>query len=75
MMLCFVVVYSLLPTSELLISGGLGRLMTNIIQLLLAGSILLIWLYSWNLLVKAYFWRSLRRTEPRASKVATRKRK
>jgi hypothetical protein len=73
MILCFSIIYSLLPPLDQLLSGGPTRLVINIIQLLAAGAILIAWLYGWNMLTKFYFLRNLNPSEPKSSG-ATRKR-
>ena len=75
MILCFSIIYSLLPPLDQLLSGGPTRLMINIIQLLAAGAILVMWLYAWNVLTKFYFLRNLRRSESKPSKPVRKRRK
>ncbi len=65
MILCLAIVYSVLPPLDELTFGGLG---IAIIQFLLAGSILLIWLYSWNMLVRFYFRKNLNVTRSESRK-------
>ena len=70
MILCFSIIYLLLPPLDQLLYGGPTRLMINIILLLAAGGILVAWLYAWNMLTKFYFLRNLRTSESKPSKHA-----
>lgn len=74
MILCFALEYSLIPPIDQLFVGGPGRLIINIIQLAVAGLVLLIWLYAWNLLVKFYFSRNLNASDSKASKISRKRR-
>jgi hypothetical protein len=62
MILCLVVVYSLLPSMEFSSTGYIVELLEAVLKLLVAGFVLLVWLYSWNMLVKLYFKRNLNQT-------------
>jgi hypothetical protein len=75
MIMCLLIVFYMLPSMEQLASGGIDRLITAIIQLVVSGSIIIFWLYSWNMLVKAYFWRNLNKTEVKAAKAVDKKHK
>lgn len=61
LILCLAVVYSLLPSLERL---TIDALLIAVIQLLIAGVIILFWLYSWNMLVRIYFRRSMNKSIP-----------
>jgi hypothetical protein len=71
MIICLAMVYLLLPPLEHLTLAGLA---TDMIQLIVAGLILLAWLYSWNMLARYYFRRNLGTTMPGSLKVIKRKR-
>jgi thiol:disulfide interchange protein len=66
MIICLAMVYLLLPPLEYLTLTGLA---VNMIQLIVAGLILLAWLYSWNMLARYYFRRNLGTTRPESLKV------
>lgn len=63
MILCLIIVYSLLPSMELLSITYFDTLILAVVKLLVAGFVLLVWLYSWNMLVKFYFERNLNQSE------------
>ena len=69
MVLCLAIIYTLLPSVEVLTLDGLA---IAIVKLLLAGFILLAWLYSWNVLVRLYFRRNLN-SKPKTVNSPTRK--
>jgi hypothetical protein len=56
MIVCFAVVFAILPPLDQL---TLSRLAIAVVQFLVAGAIILLWLFSWNLLVRFYFRRNL----------------
>jgi hypothetical protein len=70
MIFCLAIVYTVLPPLDKLTISGLGIAM---IQFLLAGSILLIWLYSWNMLVRFYFHKNMNMTRAESRKPSKRK--
>lgn len=70
MIFCLAIVYTVLPPLDELLFSSLG---IAIVQFLLAGSILLVWLYSWNMLVRFYFRRNLNVTGSKSSKPSKRK--
>jgi hypothetical protein len=70
MMFCLAIVYTVLPPLDELTFGSLG---IAVVQLLVAGSILLVWLYSWNVLVRFYFRRNLNATKSKSPKPSKRK--
>jgi hypothetical protein len=56
MIICLAIVYVILPPLDQL---TVSRLTVSVVQFLAAGSIILLWLFSWNLLVRFYFKRNL----------------
>jgi uncharacterized protein YacL len=75
MILCLMVVYLLLPSLELSTITYIDSLLVAILRLLIAGFVLLVWLYSWNRLVKMYFQRNLNRSGMKREAPTARKRK
>ena len=56
MIICLAIVYRLLPPLDEL---TLSKLAISIAQFLLAGTVIVVWLFSWNILVRFYFRRNL----------------
>jgi len=77
MILCLKVIYPLLisiglPTTT---SSYINTLIMDAIKLLLAGFAILVWLYSWNMLVKVYFQRNLSQSETKQKRPSGRRKK
>jgi hypothetical protein len=70
MIICLAMVYLLLPPLEHLTLAGLA---IDMIQLIVAGLILLAWLYSWNMLARYYFRRNLGIIMPESPNIIKRK--
>jgi hypothetical protein len=71
MVICLAIVYSILPPLEELELSGLAA---NMFQLIVAGFIVLAWLYSWNTLARYYFRRNLGIAKTKSPSVITGKR-
>jgi ABC-type transport system involved in multi-copper enzyme maturation permease subunit len=70
MILCLAIVYTVLPPLDEL---SFSKLAVAIVQLLVAGSIILLWLYSWNILVRFYFRRNMNAARSVSLKASKRK--
>jgi hypothetical protein len=62
MIICLDIVYYLLYSASWLTDTFRDRLTSNIVGLLVAGFIVFVWLYSWNMFVRGYFLRNLNQT-------------
>ena len=62
MVICLDIVYYLLYSASWLTDTFKDRLTSNVVGLLVAGFIIFVWLYSWNMLVRGYFLRNLNQT-------------
>jgi len=75
MILCLIIVYYLLPPMELSSTVYVNELIGAVLKLLLAGFVMLVWFYCWNLLVRLYFQRNLSQSTVKQKGQRTRKKK
>jgi len=75
MILCLIIVYYLMPSMELSSIAYVSELVEAVFKLLVAGFILLIWLYSWNMLIRLYFQRNLNQSTMKQKGQRARKKK
>jgi hypothetical protein len=71
MIVCLAVVCAILPPLDQLTPS---RLAVSVVEFLAAGSIIILWLFSWNILVRFYFKRNLDAPRSKSLKDSKRKR-